>query len=82
MGILGALDPYRHQVSDPLDFAFSSQLAAGYPQGKDHTHNHDPHLDSDDESLDFGLAHPPKRRANDKEKQQVEERTPEKISLM
>lgn len=77
MGILGALDPYRHQVSNPFDSAFSPQLPAGCSREKGHAHSHDPRMDSDDESTDFGFTRPPKHAANDNGTQQVEERTPD-----
>ncbi|RYO85920.1 hypothetical protein DL762_004999 [Monosporascus cannonballus] len=74
MGILGALDPYRHQVPRPV-YEFSSHPHAGCPWclGKG-----DP-FDSDDESIDFDfeLDDLPKKTANRCGKQQVEERTPE-----
>ncbi|RYP21563.1 hypothetical protein DL765_002199 [Monosporascus sp. GIB2] len=74
MGILGALDPYRHQVPRPV-YEFSSHPHAGCPWclGKG-----DP-FDSADESIDFDfeLDDLPKKTANRCGKQQVEERTPE-----
>ncbi|KAK7752244.1 phosphatidylinositol kinase-related protein kinase tor1 [Diatrype stigma] len=76
MGILGALDPYRHQVPHP-DHEFLSNMFAGCPWGDDHDHNHDPCMDSDDESIDFDSDDPHKKTANMCNQQQVEERAPD-----
>lgn len=76
MGILGALDPYRHQVPHP-NYESPFNVFVGCPWGEDHDHSHDRCMDSDDESMDFDLDGHSKNKANNCNKKQVEERAPD-----